>query len=124
MSKVSARVTAVLSVIVSVGIGIVTNLITDSWTWTLGVVLALLVCGAVLLALAGTSSPTRTTVNQRVTGGSKISRGKIVASSGSNVDETATDQSLIEGSTIRAKDADVARRADRSTIQDDEIDAS
>jgi hypothetical protein len=124
MSKVSARLTAVLSVVVGVAIGVVTNLVTDSWSWTLGVVLALLVCAAAGLALAGRSPSSRTTVRQAATGGSEIAGGRIVASSAATVEETAADQGRIEKSSIRASDADVTREAKRSVIHDDDIDAS
>lgn len=45
-----------LSVLLSVAVGVVTNLLTDTWSWTLGVGFAVLVCGLVAVTVKGTTS--------------------------------------------------------------------
>jgi hypothetical protein len=96
---------AVLTVLISAGIGIVTNLITSNWTWTMGVALTVLVLIAAALALA--SRP----AEPPAPGG------------GSRVVQDATNGALIRRSPIKAVNSDITQKADDATISDSGIDA-
>ncbi|MFF0445184.1 hypothetical protein ACFYT4_01990 [Streptomyces sp. NPDC004609] len=52
----NAKWAAALSVLLSVAVGVVTNLLTNAWSWTLGAGFAVLVCALVAVAVLGTSS--------------------------------------------------------------------
>lgn len=92
------RVISAIGVVVSAAIGIVTNLITDRWSWTLAGTLAALVILAVVLALLP-NDPTGGHVTQKAARGGRILRSPIRAHGG-RAQQKATRTGTIEDSGI------------------------
>jgi hypothetical protein len=126
MHKPSPKLTAALAAPISAATGIVTNLLTDKWQWGVAAALGILVLASALLAVqtAGQSrQKNKTQVSQTALDRSRIRGSHIQASTGSNVSETARNDSTIEASFIKADSADVARVADNGDIKGSSIDA-
>ena len=102
MSATRARWAAAAAVVVTAAAGVVTNLITSKWSWTLAVVLAVLITCAAALAYLTTASaiPDGTRVTQRATRLGKILRSSIKARNGATIDQRATRGGTIEDSKI------------------------
>ena len=79
------RLLAILAVLVSAAVGVVTNLITNRWNWTLAAVLAVLLAAAAVLAAqtAGARRGNRTRIRQKATGRSRIDHSEIKANDAS-----------------------------------------
>jgi hypothetical protein len=113
-------------VVASVAAGLVTNLVTAKWSWSLAVLLAgLVVCGA---ALAGVSAVAgggrrRTVVRQRARGG-RVVNSVVEADGGAWVEELASASGQILDVHTRASGADVRRVAGEGTIEGGSITAS
>ena len=112
--------------VVSVAAGLVTNLITAKWSWSLAVLLAgLVACGA---AFAGVSAVNgagqkRTVVRQRALGG-RVVNSIVEADAGARVEELASGSGQIIDVHTRASGADVRRVAGEGTIEGGSITAS
>jgi membrane protein implicated in regulation of membrane protease activity len=110
------KLTAALTTLVSAVAAVVTNLVTDAWSWGLAAALAVLV-------LAGAAPAARTKVSQTASGGSTIRGSHLYGHAGALVEEAARNQGEITDSSIRARGADAARVADGGLIHDSHIDA-
>lgn len=123
MARLNPRLGAALSVVLSAGSGAVTNMVTQKWSWTLGVGLVVLVLAAAGLAwhTTATAPAPGTTVRQRATGKSRIEGGRIDARQGARVEETARDNATIENSTITTTGGNVVREAEDSVIRGNEL---
>jgi len=121
--RVSPGLNAVLSTVVSVGVGALTNLATDNWSWSVGIGLAFLAGIAALLTWTNTRTAPirRARIRQVATSGSEISGGHISATEGAKVTEAAHDHGRIEGSSIEARGAEVEREARQATIRNNDI---
>ena len=112
-------------VVVSVAAGVVTNLITAKWSWSLVIVLAgLVICAA---ALAGVSAVDgarrkRTVVRQRARGG-RVVNSIVEADAGATVEEVASGSGQILDVHTRASGAEVRRVAKEGTIEGGSITA-
>lgn len=112
-----------LIVILSGISGVVTNLVTQAWSWALAVALGLLLAATAALAWHH-NDPVRspeTKVRQTARNNSRIEGGRIEAGRGAQVEETARDGATIEDSTIKARGGSVRRRADDSAIRNNNI---
>ncbi len=119
------RLSAGLTVVLSITTGFVTNLVTDEWSWTVGAAFAVLVVASVVFAVAGASAPgSRTRVREVAKGGSTMSGGRIDASHGADVRIRATRRGRFLDSSTTARGADVDRRADGSEIRSRDVEAT
>lgn len=127
MRSPGPKLTAALAAPVSAATGVVTNLVTDAWSWGLAAALAVLVLAGAWLAVRAVSpssaSAARTRVSQTASGGSVIHGSRIHGHSGATVKEDARNRGKIIDSTIRSHGADVVREADDSLIRDSHTDA-
>ena len=116
----------VLSAIISALI----NVLTDSWSWWVFALAALLliVTGSITYNLEagneGERGKNRSRVHQRAEVGSRIQRSGVKASSGAEVDQVASAGGHIESSEIEAQSAAVRQNADNGTIVDSPITAT
>ncbi|MEU8893942.1 hypothetical protein [Streptomyces sp. NPDC048442] len=118
------RTVAVAGVLVSVATGVVTNLVTERWSWTLGAALAVLVAvGAYLAVQASNGSSRRTRARQTARRGGRITRSGITASGDADAQQRADRDGQISNSPITARDSDADQRArDGGQITDSELD--
>jgi hypothetical protein len=120
-------VVAGTGVVASAAAGVVTNLVTAQWSWSLGVLLATFVIfGAALSGISVISSDRgrrRTIVRQRAQGGSVVN-SVIDAAAGARVYEGATRLGEIRDVHTRACAADVYRVAKNGKIEGGSIMAS
>ncbi|MEV0130620.1 hypothetical protein AB0H83_19420 [Dactylosporangium sp. NPDC050688] len=116
---------ALIAVLVTAAIGILTNVVTDSFTWTAAVVLALLIVAAGVLAWLQTGTATRRSVRQRATRAGVIRRSPIRLRGAGEVSDRADRHGRIERSKVDNAGGRVERRAsgggviDRSDIEID-----
>jgi hypothetical protein len=112
-----------LSVLCSAVVGILTNVVTQAWSWTIAAALAAVIVAAVVLAWRDRSLNARggTRASQIARGGSRISNTTIRASGNAAVDQLATDQGVIEDARLSAKAGDISQSADNSTISKTDI---
>ncbi|TDC97485.1 hypothetical protein [Actinomadura sp. 7K507] len=121
------KVIGVLSVLLAAAIGLITNMVTSSFTWILALSLAGLVAVAAALTWVGrgrAADPRETTVTQKAQSGGSIRSGRITASSGAEVSEKAENDGEISRSKVRAEGGRVARHADGGSIEDQNIETS
>jgi hypothetical protein len=114
-------------VIVSVAAGVVTNLATAKWSWSLAAILSgLVVCGAVMAGFSAIHqgrNRQRTVVRQNARGG-RVINSTIEADAGAQVEELASGTGQIKDVHTRATGADVRRVAGNGTIEGGSITAS
>jgi hypothetical protein len=130
MRSPGPKLTAAFATLASAAAAVVTNLVTDAWSWGLAAALAVLVlAGAALAARAASAASAsaapgaRTRVSQTASGGSTIRGSHLHGDAGAVVEEAARNRGEITDSTIRARGADAAREADGGLIHDSHIDA-
>lgn len=117
---------AALSAVVAAAVGVVTNLVTADWSWSLVTALVgLVLAGAVLAVLrtGDTGSTVRRTAVTQVARGGDIVDSVIEAADGATVAERAERHGEIRGGNTAAKGAEVRRTARRGVIQGGKIDA-
>jgi hypothetical protein len=117
------RLSAVLTVVVAAATGVVTNLITNRWTWTLTAILAalLIISGALAALTAGGKKDNRTRIRQRARGNSLIHGSGIRAGGAAEVTQDARHRGKIIRSPIGAHQAEIAQNASNSSIADSPI---
>ncbi|MDY7091327.1 MAG: hypothetical protein SYR96_40425 [Actinomycetota bacterium] len=126
MRTVGPRLIAVLSVLCSVAVGILTNVITERWSVTVAVAL-----GVVVLVAAGlawwdrrvVTSSGKATVEVTARRGSTIADSAVVAVGDSTVRAEA-DRGRIERARLDAERGDIHVRADRSTVNNVDLRSS
>ncbi|WP_203856245.1 hypothetical protein [Plantactinospora mayteni] len=119
-------ITAAIGAVAAAAVGVVTNLVTASWSWVLAVALVgLVLAGAVLAALSagGTNSVAgRTVVTQDARGGAIV--GSVVeAADGATVAERVGRRGEIQDVHTTAKNAEVRRAARKGKIRGGKISA-
>ncbi|MGJ5797693.1 hypothetical protein ACSCB1_00585 [Streptomyces europaeiscabiei] len=113
------------AVVVTVATGVVTNEITDQWSWSLGAAFAILVILGIAIAVWSSSSPGpgRTKVVQKTTRGGQIKRSGIYARNKADVRQRATRRGEIDNSEITSDGAGARQEAGRdSKITDSPLD--
>lgn len=126
MSQHRRRLITMFSVLTAATIGIVTNLITDSFTWTLALSLAFLLILSITFAWLGDKQPTPSqmpTVTQQAKSGGRIESGEIRIKNGATVREEARGSGRISRSRTWADGARVERVADGGVIEDQDVEA-
>ncbi|GLW45613.1 hypothetical protein Stsp02_12750 [Streptomyces sp. NBRC 14336] len=105
--------TAVASVTLGTCTGVLTNLVTETWTWTLGCALLACVAGLTLVqwrAAVPRTESRRTSLRLEVRDHSRAEDIRTVASDGASVHTEVEGGSAYLDSTDRARDADITRR--------------
>ncbi|TDE38571.1 hypothetical protein [Actinomadura sp. 6K520] len=121
------KILGVLSVLLAAAIGLITNMVTSSFTWILALSLAGLVAATAALTWMERGravEPRGTIVTQRAQSGGSIRSGRITASSGAEVSEKAENDGRISRSKVRAEGAKIDRHADGGSIENQNIDTS
>ncbi len=115
--SISAGPAVALTVVVANLTGLVTNVLTNDWSWTLGAALvALTVVGAVLAGLAASAGTRgRGRVRVRIGGGSTVTDSIIDADRAATVIDRV-DGSDLNHSGIRARGGTARRRVEDSTL--------
>ncbi|MET8397056.1 hypothetical protein ABZV59_34990 [Streptomyces anthocyanicus] len=93
----------------------VTNQITDQWSWAWGAALAVLAASGIwlaLLALGGGSSTNRSLHRIRADHRGRISNSGAFGRDGAAIEQTATRGGTITGSPVSARGADVEQSTD------------
>ncbi|MBM0255530.1 hypothetical protein [Micromonospora sp. 4G55] len=106
--------------------GVVTNLVTADWSWSMAMALVgLVLAGAALAAMsaAGTGSVVGRTVVRQVARGGAIVDSVIEAADGATVAERAGQHGEIRDGHTTARNAEVRRTARRGRIQGGKISA-
>ncbi|MCG6498805.1 hypothetical protein [Kitasatospora sp. A2-31] len=112
--------------LVSLAVGVVTNLITDQWSWPLTAALGALTIAAVLIAVTGVggSPGSRTRIRQRAGRGGSILRSPAHGRDGADIVQIAVQNGHITDSPVSASNADVDQRASRhGQIEGSRLDA-
>ncbi len=125
MNLPGPRPTAALSFLVSAAVGVVTNLITDRFTWALAASLAVLIAVGAPLAMHAASSggTSRTRLRQKAARGGALRGNAIKLRGGADVTDTATGGGRIERSGVTADGGHVQRRANKNgEITDSPVD--
>ncbi|NDZ68253.1 hypothetical protein [Streptomyces cyaneofuscatus] len=114
MATVTQKTISAGGVLVSVATGIVTNLVTDEWSWTLGGALAVLTVAAIWLAIVTSSAPpaARSRHEIRSDHHGLIKKSGATGREGAVIKQTATRHGTIENSRVIARHADVEQEVD------------
>jgi len=126
VSPPQRRWTGIFSVLATTAIGLITNLITSSFTWALALSLAFLVVLSITIIWLESGHPAPPhgpTVTQRAESGGRIESGEIHAKGGASVREEARQFGRISRSKTRADGAQIEKVADSGTIEDQDIEA-
>jgi hypothetical protein len=120
MRKLPAGAVAAVAVILSAVTGVLTNLVTAKFQWSLVVATCTLVAVSAVFAWRsqGLSQKRTTSVVERAMRGSSIVGGQTMASAGATVKETADKRGKIMGGSITARGGHIDRRASDGTIED------
>ncbi|MER6132108.1 hypothetical protein [Streptomyces sp. NPDC001815] len=108
MPSPGPKTLAAAAVVVTVATGVVTNLITSRWNWSLGAALIILVLLGVAITVWNTSggAPDRTRVTQKASRGGQINGSGVTARNGGEVRQRATGKGEIENSPLTSRGAD------------------
>ncbi|WP_371551441.1 hypothetical protein OG266_38565 [Streptomyces sp. NBC_00554] len=127
MPSPGPKTIAIGGVVASTAIGIVINMVTSRWSWTLAGVLAVLVTASAWIAVRalGSGAASRTRVLQVATRRGRITSSGVTARGEAFVSQKARARGDIVRSPIAADGADVCQRAtDRGRIEDAPVDGA
>ncbi|MCX4767213.1 hypothetical protein OG562_40855 [Streptomyces sp. NBC_01275] len=113
MATATQKAVSAGGVLVGIATGIVTNLITDQWNWTLAAALTVLAAAGVWLALLTRTAPRRSRHRVRAARDGRIENSGAIGRDGSDITQTATHGGVINGSPVTARAADVEQETDQ-----------
>jgi hypothetical protein len=118
-----ARVVAVLTVLLTAAAGVLTNIVTSRWSWTVAVSLAVVIICLSALAWWPARRGRRPAIVQRARRNAEIDGGRLEASGDAGIDQRADHGGRILRSTLVAHDQDIVQSADGGLIRDNELEA-
>ncbi|WP_338675147.1 hypothetical protein V1460_20770 [Streptomyces sp. SCSIO 30461] len=121
------KAVAAAGVVVGIATGVVTNLITSRWSWSLAATLAVLAIAAVAIAVQsiGSGTQSRSWVRVRAGHGGQITGSGVTVRDGGSATQTATREGNITDSPATSRAADTRQSATRGgAITNSPVDAS
>ncbi|MFI1414963.1 hypothetical protein ACH4Y0_34285 [Streptomyces sp. NPDC020707] len=115
MATTMQKAVAVGGALTTTATGIVTNQITDEWSWTWGATLAVLVAAGIwlaILALGGSSPTVRAQHRARADHHGRIDNSGAIGREGAVIEQTATRGGAITDSPVTAHGADIDQSTD------------
>ncbi|MEU1600442.1 hypothetical protein ABZ468_48770 [Streptomyces sp. NPDC005708] len=110
MATATQKAVSAGGVLVGIATGIVTNLITSRWSWSLAAALTVLAAAGIWLALLTRTTPGRSRHHIAAAHDGRIENSGATGRDGADISQTATHGGVISGSPITARGADVEQR--------------
>ncbi|BBC29399.1 hypothetical protein SGFS_006930 [Streptomyces graminofaciens] len=113
MATAAQKAVTAGGVLVGIATGVVTNLITDRWSWTMAMAMAVLAAAGIWLALLTQAASRRTRHRIRASRGGRIENSAATGRGGADIKQNATHGGIISGSPVTARGADVYQQTGR-----------
>ncbi|MFF2214063.1 hypothetical protein [Streptomyces antibioticus] len=119
----STKWLAALTVLLSVAVGYVTNLLTERWSWGLGIGFAVLVGGLVAVTVRATGSDAGADATFRIetASGGRVARNRLTGGRPARFRLRATRRGTISGNRANMADGDTVLRARGGEIEDNRL---
>jgi len=126
MKPIGPRLIAVTSTLISAVSGVLANIITNHWTWTLAMAFTALVIAASVLAWWDRQVPDthHAGITQTARRGGRIEHATVHSSNGAAIRQEADHKATITNSRLHAEGATITQRADDAAITDTELKAT